>query len=151
MADEYKLRLPQISPAIIPEEVVARKGNKAMWPVLTGVSIAQVEIPVGKWRAPHYHTNAPELSVVTQGTARAGLITPQNDLIVLDLEEGDCVYFPVGWTHWLRNTGNVAVKTYFNYGHEQPVTVEVSNIIAHFIAQEKELPLKGRTTFMETE
>jgi mannose-6-phosphate isomerase-like protein (cupin superfamily) len=151
VADEYKLRLPQINPAVIPEDVLARKGNKAAWPVLMGVSIAQVEIPVGKWRAPHYHTNAPELSVIVQGTATAALITPQNDPIIVELQEGDCVYFPMGWTHWLRNTGNVAVKTFFNYGHEQPVTVEVSNIIAHFNALEKELPLKGRTKFTETE
>ena len=151
MADEYALRLTQIKPAIIPEDVLARKGNKAAWPILMGVSIAQVEIPIGKWRAPHYHTNTSELSVIIKGAARAGLITPQNKLIVADLQEGDCVFFPMGWTHWLRNTGKVAVQTYFNYGHEQPVTVEVANIIAHFNAFEKEMPLKGRTKFTETE
>jgi len=35
------------------------------------------------------------------------------------------VYFPLGWTHWLRNTGSGVLHTYFNYGHEQPATVEV--------------------------
>jgi hypothetical protein len=39
---------------------------------------------------------------------------------------------------------------YFNYGNEQPATIEVSNIVAHFSAAE-ELPLKGRTQFTETE
>lgn len=151
MADEYALRLSQINPVPIPEDVLARKGNKAAWPILTGVSIAQVEIPVGKWRSPHYHTNTAELSVIIQGTARAGLITPQNDLIVVDLYEGDCVFFPMGWAHWLRNTGKVDVKTYFNYGHEQPVTFEVPNIVAHFSEVEAELPIKGRRQFTETE
>jgi len=64
-ASEYALRLLQVAPVIIPEDVTARKGNKAAWPILAGVSIAQVEIPVGKWRAPHYHTNTPELAVRT--------------------------------------------------------------------------------------
>ena len=43
----------------------------------------------------------------------------------LELEAGDCVYFPLGWAHWLRNTGSGALQTYFNYGHEQPATVEL--------------------------
>jgi oxalate decarboxylase/phosphoglucose isomerase-like protein (cupin superfamily) len=150
-ASDYILRLPQVTAAVLPEDVTARKGNKAAWPILIGVSIAQVEIPVGKWRAPHYHTNAPELSVIIRGAARAGLITPQNDLLVADLQEGDCVYFPMGWTHWLRNTGQDVLLAYFNYGQEQPVTVEVSNIVAHFQAAEKDLPLKGRLVYTETE
>jgi mannose-6-phosphate isomerase-like protein (cupin superfamily) len=150
-ADDYVLHLPTIAPAIIPEDVAARKGNKAAWPILLGVSIAQVEIPAGKWRAPHYHTNANELSVIISGTARMGLITPQNTQFQFDLQEGDCVFFPMGWTHWLRNTGAVPVKTYFNYSHEQPVTVEVANIVAHFTAVERDLPLRGRTEFTETE
>jgi mannose-6-phosphate isomerase-like protein (cupin superfamily) len=151
MADEYKLPLAQIKPVMIPEDVLARKGNKSAWPVLLGVSIAQVEIPVGKWRAPHYHTNAAELSIIVQGTARAGLITPQNELITIELREGECVYFPTGWAHWLRNTGDIAVKTYFNYGNEQPITVEIPNVIEHFSAREKEVSLRGRTGFTETE
>lgn len=150
-AAEYALRLSQLAPAVIPEDASARKGNKAAWPILTGVSIAQVEIPVGKWRAPHYHTNTPELAVIVRGAARAGLITPMNDLIVVDLQEGDCVFFPMGWTHWLRNTGHVVVQTYFNYGHEQPITFEVANLVAQFNAAEKDLPLKGRAESTETE
>jgi mannose-6-phosphate isomerase-like protein (cupin superfamily) len=150
-ANDYVLHLPAIAPATIPEDVVARKGNKLAWPILVGVSIAQVEIPIGKWRAPHYHTNANELSVIVRGTARMGLITPQNDEFQVDLQEGDCVFFPMGWTHWLRNTGTVAVQTYFNYSHEQPVTVELANVVAHFKAAEKDLPLKGRSGFTETE
>lgn len=148
---EYSLVLSQAEQLVIPEGTLARKGNKAIWPVLAGISIAQVEIPVGKWRAPHYHTNTPEIAVIIQGTARAGLITPENEQIILDLKEGDCVFFPSGWTHWLRNTGNVDVRTYFNYGHEQPKTVEVSNILAHFSDVEKDLSLKGHTEYFETE
>ena len=67
------------------------------------------------WKAP----------VIVQGRARAGLVTNDDKLVEVDLEVGDCVFFPTGWTHWLHNTGDVPVVTYFNYGHEQPVTEEV--------------------------
>jgi mannose-6-phosphate isomerase-like protein (cupin superfamily) len=124
-AAEYTLQLAQLPPASIPTDVVARKGNKKAWAQLQGVSIAQVEVPAGAWRSPHLHTNTPELAVVLQGSVRVGLQTPQKEWLELDLEAGDCVYFPLGWPHWFRNTGSGAVRAYFNYGHEQPETVEV--------------------------
>ena len=78
-AADYKLRLAQLPPVTIATDVIARKGNKKAWAQLQGVSIAQVEIPVGAWRAPHLHTNTPELAVVLQGSAKAGLQTPQKE------------------------------------------------------------------------
>ena len=124
-AADFLLHLPAVAPATIPQGVTARKGNQQAWAALQGVSIAQVEIPTGGWRAPHLHRNAPELAVVLQGTAHAALQNPQQEWLELDLQAGDCVYFPLGWPHWLRNTGNGVLQAYFNYGHEQPVTVEL--------------------------
>ncbi|AZI44269.1 cupin domain-containing protein [Deinococcus psychrotolerans] len=124
-ASDYKLSLAGLPAVAIPTDVSARKGNKAAWPLLTGVSIAQVEIPEGTWRAPHYHTNTSELAVIVQGSAKAGLQTPGQEWMELEMGAGDCVYFPLGWPHWLRNTGSSVLHTYFNYGHEQPATVEV--------------------------
>jgi mannose-6-phosphate isomerase-like protein (cupin superfamily) len=45
----------------------------------------------------------------------------------VDLEAEDCVYFPLGWPHWFRNAGSTVLRAYFNYGHEQPETVEVQS------------------------
>jgi len=98
-AADYALRLAQLPPVQIATDVSARKGNKKAWAALEGVSIAQVEVPVGGWRAPHLHTNTPELAVVLAGTARVGLQNPQKEWLELDLAPGDCVYFPLGWPH----------------------------------------------------
>lgn len=124
-AGGYTLRLAGLTPVVIAQDVSARKGNRAAWPVLTGVSIAELEIPRGTWRAPHSHTNTAERAVIVQGRARVGLQAPQQEWMEVDLEAGDCVSFPLGWPHWLRNTGEGALHTSFNYGHEQPATVEV--------------------------
>lgn len=124
-AADYRLRLQDVPAAEILQGVTARKGNLKAWPALQGVSIAQVEIPSGTWRSPHLHTNTAELAVVLSGQARAGLQTPDKQWLELDLEAGDCVYFPLGWPHWLRNTGEDVLQAYFNYGHELPATVEV--------------------------
>jgi mannose-6-phosphate isomerase-like protein (cupin superfamily) len=124
-ATDYLLHLPEVPAAEILQGVTARKGNQKAWPSLQGVSIAQVEVPVGTWRSPHLHTNTAELAVVLSGQARAGLQTPDKQWMELDLEAGDCVYFPLGWPHWFRNTGEDVLQAYFNYGHELPATVEV--------------------------
>lgn len=150
-ADEYRLQFSSVTPATIPENVSARKGNKAAWPALTGISIAQVEIPVGTWRAPHYHTNTPEIAVIVQGSARAGLWTPANEHHEVDLAEGDCVFFPLGWPHWLRNTGSTPLKTYFNYGNEQPVTFEIGNLVVSLSGNDRDAIMKGFKGYAETE
>lgn len=125
-AADYLRRLPELTAAVIPAGVTARRGNQQAWPALRGVSIAQVEIPAGAWRSIHLHTNTAELAVVLEGQARAGLQTPEKEWLEMDLTVGDAVYFPVGWSHWFRNTGEGTLRAYFNYGHEQPITVEVA-------------------------
>ncbi|WP_407542436.1 cupin domain-containing protein (plasmid) [Deinococcus radiomollis] len=124
-AEDYMLHLMQVPSAVIPNDVTARKGNQKAWPLLQGVSIAQVEVPVGGWRAPHLHTNTAELAVVLNGTARAALQNPEKEWFEIDLQPGDCVYFPLGWPHWFRNTGSNVLQAYFNYGHQLPATVEL--------------------------
>jgi len=124
---DYVLKLPNVAQAIIREDVIARKGNIAAWPVLQGQSIASVEVPVGKWRAPHLHTNTSEIAVIVQGSARAGIQSPTGTFEI-DLVQGDCVYFPSGWPHWLRNTGMNPLLAYFNYVHEKPETIELATM-----------------------
>lgn len=51
----------------------------------------------------------------------------QKEWLEMTLEAGDCVYFPLGWPHWFRNSGSSVLRAYFNYGHEQPETVEVQS------------------------
>jgi len=126
VAADFRLDLPALAPGVIPTDVTARKGNSKAWPTLQGVSIAQVEIPVGTLRAAHLHTNTAELAVILSGSARAGLQNEAKEWLGLDLTAGQCVYFPLGWPHWLRNTGDGPLTAYFNYGHELPATVELT-------------------------
>lgn len=124
-ATNFVLHLPRLPPVIIATDVIAHEGNEEAWAQLQGVSIAQVEVPIGAWRAPYLHINTPE-PVVLSGTARAGLQLPQKEWLELDLQPGDCVYFPLGWPHRFRNAGSGVLRAYFNYGHEQRETVEVT-------------------------
>ena len=131
MMNNYFLKLSSLACDIIPKDVAVRKGTKKVWPVLAGMAISEVEIPEGKCRMPHYHTNTSELSVIIKGNAKAGLIDPCQTMYEFDLAEGDCVFFPCGWPHWIRNTGKGSLKSYFNYNTDDPITVEVANMMSH--------------------
>ncbi len=77
----YLLKLSEVPADIIRDEVTAKKSSKASAGVFKdaiGQSIASVEIPVGKARAPRLHTNTSEIVSVTQGTGRVGLLTPSS-------------------------------------------------------------------------
>jgi oxalate decarboxylase/phosphoglucose isomerase-like protein (cupin superfamily) len=87
-----------------------------------------VAIPGKGIRAPHLHTNASELSVIVKGTAIAYLINEVGERLEVVLEEGDCIYFPQNWPHWLVNTSEDTLVSYFNYSNEYPITKELPNI-----------------------
>ena len=123
---DFMLDLAGLTSSVVPTNVTARKGNQKAWPALQGVSIAHVEIPNGGERAAHLHTNTAELAVILKGSARAGIQNEAREWTEVDLQAGQCVYFPLGWPHWLRNTGDGPLTAYFNYGHEAPATVELA-------------------------
>ena len=123
----YLLKLSELPADIIRDEVTAKKSSKASAGVFKdaiGQSIASVEIPVGKARAPHLHTNTSEIVSVTQGTGRVGLLTPSSGTLEFDVTAGEVCYFPCGWPHWIANKGDVPMKCFFNYVHEKPETIE---------------------------
>ena len=142
--EDFLLKLEALPPAIIRDEVTARKGNVDVWKILSGQSIASVEIPVGKARAPHLHTNTSEIVTVTQGNGRVGLLCPSNEKIEFDITAGEVCFFPSGWPHWLENTGSTALKCYFNYVHEKPQTIELVNM-------KSQLASINAADFIETE
>jgi oxalate decarboxylase/phosphoglucose isomerase-like protein (cupin superfamily) len=125
---EFKKRFSDIPEEVIPKDVTVHKANAKAWPILNGISIVHVEIPANGIRAPHLHTNASELSVIVKGSAIATLINTVGERIEVILEEGDCVYFPQNWPHWLVNTSDDTLISYFNYSNEQPITVELDKI-----------------------
>ncbi len=124
--NEFRFKLNDVTPVTVPNDITAYKTNKNSWPILEGITIVKVEIPGKQMRAPHLHTNASELSVIVKGSAIAYLIDPENTQIEVPLLEGDCVYFPMGWVHWLVNTSEETLISYFNYNNDQPITQEVT-------------------------
>ena len=126
--EDYLLKIESLNPVVIRDDVIARKGSIDSWKVLTGQSIASVVIPIGKSRAPHLHTNTSEIVTVTQGTGRAGLLTPSDGVLEFEITAREVCFFPLGWPHWLTNTGSTPLECYFNYVHERPQTIELVNI-----------------------
>jgi oxalate decarboxylase/phosphoglucose isomerase-like protein (cupin superfamily) len=116
--DPYFFSLANAAPSTIPGGIV-RRCTKAVFPILQGVA-----------RLPHMHTNANELSYIASGKARAGIIGPNGQKDVFDLDAGDLVFFPQGYMHWLANIADGPMVALFMYSNEQPVTIDLSDINA---------------------
>ncbi|MCA1666049.1 MAG: cupin domain-containing protein [Thermomicrobia bacterium] len=80
-------------------------------------------------RQPHLHTNANELSYLATGQARVGLVGPGGEQHLFDLAAGEVAFQPMGWVHWLENTGDGPLFAVFMYSHEQPETIDLPDVL----------------------
>jgi oxalate decarboxylase/phosphoglucose isomerase-like protein (cupin superfamily) len=81
-------------------------------------------------REPHSHPNAEQLDYCVKGQAQVGIIGPDGDRQLLDLEQGDISFVPQGFIHWIENTGDVPLHFLVVLSHEEPLTIELSETVA---------------------
>ncbi|MBE9241819.1 cupin domain-containing protein [Synechocystis salina] len=66
---------------------------------------ARVEIKPGAARTPHWHDTWEE-QILISGKAKTVLIDPKGKVFEQNLESGNLVFIPSGWTHWSETVGN---------------------------------------------
>src|SRR5262249_51135940 len=126
--EPYKFSLVGAADSVIPGGIVHR-ANKAAFPILRGVASFSLQLEPHAIRQPHLHTNANELSYIAVGRARVGLVGPAGEQHVFELAPGEVAFQPAGWVHWLENLGDSPLFALFMYSHEQPETIDVSDVL----------------------
>jgi oxalate decarboxylase/phosphoglucose isomerase-like protein (cupin superfamily) len=107
-----------------------RRLTKEMFPVLKGVGLNAVRLKAGAIREPHIHPNCAQLDYVVSGSARVGIIGPNKELHIMDLEAGELSFVPQGWLHWIENRGKEELHTMILLTHELPETLEFSDMLS---------------------
>ncbi len=123
--DPYLFNLAAASDSPIVGGIVHR-ANQAAFTVLKGVACFTLTLQPGATRQPHLHTNANEISYIASGMARFGLVGPSGEQHLFDVAQGQLVFQPMGWPHWLENIGDGPLLGIFMYSHEQPVTIDLT-------------------------
>ncbi|MCA1668880.1 MAG: cupin domain-containing protein [Thermomicrobia bacterium] len=126
--DPYMFSLVGAADSPIPGGMVHR-ANKSAFPTLRGVAAFSLALDPRAIRQPHLHTNANELSYLVTGQARVGLVGPGGEQHLFDLAPGELAFQPMGWVHWLENTGDQPLFAVFMYSHEQPETIDLPDVL----------------------
>ena len=106
------------------------RATKKEFPALRGLAVQALHLAEGAVREPHVHPNAEQLDYCVSGTARVGIVGPEGHQQLLDLEEGDISFVPQGYVHWIENTGPGELRFLVTLSHEEPETIELSEILA---------------------
>src|SRR3954452_18102961 len=96
------------------------------FPALRGLAIQTFRLEEGGLRAPHVHPNAAQLDYCVSGSARVGLIGPDGDVQLLDLNPGDISFIPQGHIHWIENRGRGPLHFLLVLASDEPETIMLS-------------------------
>lgn len=107
-----------------------RRLTKEMFPALRDIGLNAIRLKPGAIREPHIHPNCAQLDYVVSGSARVGIIGPNNEVQLMELEAGDLSYVPQGWLHWIENTGQGELHTMIMLTHALPETIEFSDMLS---------------------
>jgi len=106
------------------------RASKRNFPVLQGMAIQALHLKTGAVREPHIHPNAHQLDYCVGGSATVGIIGPEGDRQLLELQTGDISFVPQGFVHWIENTGQGELHFLVVLSNPEPETIELSEMLA---------------------
>jgi oxalate decarboxylase/phosphoglucose isomerase-like protein (cupin superfamily) len=106
------------------------RASSKNFPALKGLAIQALDLAPGAIREPHTHPNANQLDYCVSGHGRVGIVGPDSEVHLLDLSPGEISFVPQGFLHWIENTGDKPLSFLVVLSHEEPQTIELSEMIA---------------------
>ncbi|MDX3925958.1 MAG: cupin domain-containing protein [Shinella sp.] len=106
------------------------RANAKNFPALKGLAVQGLDLAPGAVREPHCHPNANQLDYCISGKGRVGIVGPEGERHYLDLQPGDISFVPQGYLHWIENTGAEPLSFLVVLSHEEPLTIELSEMIS---------------------
>jgi oxalate decarboxylase/phosphoglucose isomerase-like protein (cupin superfamily) len=116
----------------IPREFAAgtlHRASKRNFEALRGLAVQALHLKEGAIREPHLHPNAEQLDYCISGRARVGIVGPEAERQLLELEAGDISFVPQGYIHWIENIGDAPLHFLVVLSHEEPQTIELSEVL----------------------
>lgn len=105
--DTYRFPLASTTPQIVRRGGSITKALPENFPVMQDnqVSAGYLVLKPGALREPHWHPTHWELDYAVQGKGELGIVTPDDQQNISQLEPGDIGFIPMGWAHYIRNVG----------------------------------------------
>ncbi len=125
----YKHRLLASKPMITPGGSV-RIADTSNFPAAKTTAAALVEIKPGGMREIHWHPNNDEFQYFISGQARMTVFADTGASRTFDYRAGDVGYVPVGYAHYVQNTGNETVWFLEAFRSERFESISLSQMMA---------------------
>jgi oxalate decarboxylase len=106
-----------------------RELTRADLPALDGMALFSERIDPGGLREVHWHPNAGELNYVLSGQAAIGVFDPEGTGESFEIAPGSVTFIPLGYAHYIRNTGVDPVHLVLAFTHEAPETLDLSEAL----------------------
>lgn len=107
-----------------------KRANKQTFEALKGFALHSIVLQPGGKREAHIHPNAAQMDYVLSGKAKIGIVGEGSDVEIHDVTEGDVTFIPTGYFHWIENTSDAPVHFLLVLNHEEPQTIELSDVLA---------------------
>lgn len=119
---------------------LVRWATKTQFPVLKGMALASERVDPGGLREIHWHGNAHELNYCLRGQGEMAIFSPDGKLETFAISAGSVSFAPMGYAHYIRNTGAEPLRLIVVFTDEQPATFDLSTA----------MPVVPRDLFAET-
>ncbi|CUU48568.1 cupin domain-containing protein [Clostridium beijerinckii] len=127
--ESYKHRLLAQKPIITPGGSV-RIADTSNFPVAKTTAAALVEIKPGGMREIHWHPNNDEFQYFISGQARMTVFADTGASRTFDYRSGDVGYVPVGYGHYVQNTGTETVWFIEAFKSDKFESISLSQMMA---------------------
>jgi oxalate decarboxylase len=110
LAAAHRYPLGAQEPLRVPGGGLQRTVTQAEFPISATMSGSLLEIEPGGMRELHWHPGADEWQYYLEGSAEMAVFLGQGGVVAERFEAGDIGYAPMGAGHYIRNTGQGALR-----------------------------------------
>jgi oxalate decarboxylase len=107
-------------------------GNISTFPILKGLACYYLKLYKKGIREPHWHPNASELDYIIKGRARMNILSPGGKLDTFEVGEGEIVYIPPAYFHYIENIAEEETDFAVFFSHENPEDIGISGSIGAY-------------------
>lgn len=132
-----------------PESGQVRIARPSVFSSFEDFSLAHIRLKPGAMRQIHWHQHASELNLVIDGSGEFGIVTPEGDSFVYPVSQGDIMMAPVGYPHYVKNTGTREFEFILGFDHADIASIDVRGSFQAMPRSIKQQTLKPRLNTFE--
>ncbi len=128
-ASPHTFSFGKIRPQFTNESGSRKSANQSDFPMLDGLSLAELVIPPGAFREPHWHANANELTYCRSGKSLVTVFSDGNLHDAFTIGAGEMFFVPSGYLHSIENIGAETAEFLAAFTHELPEDFGMSGAV----------------------